>query len=77
MIFKIIDNIRSKPEYVRRSYAFVTSFVLAFLIFIIWASSYILGFGGVSQESDSSAQTASPLSVIKDDFLKSFGGVFK
>jgi len=61
MLFKIIDNIRAKPEHIRRNIAFLTAGIISFVIFAVWFSGLSARLSG-APEAESSGP--SPFSVI-------------
>lgn len=71
---KIINNLRQKPEKVRRHILHVTTVVLALVLFLVWV--YTLGAGLGSQEVQVKAQNdIQPFSTLKDNFVNGYKSI--
>jgi hypothetical protein len=57
-----IENMRSKPEHVRRRYAFLVSFSVSALIFVGWIASY--GFSTSPVLADKNSNVEAPVSSL-------------
>jgi hypothetical protein len=53
-----IENMRSKPEHVRRRYAFVVSFSITAVIFFGWIASYGLSSSPVLTQKSADGETS-------------------
>jgi len=78
-----IENMRSKPEHIRKRYSFIVSFSISSLIFVGWIASYGLHKSPVISDSSNSkveapasALTAS-VSGLFDDLKNMFSGTNK
>ncbi len=61
-----IENMRSKPEHVRRRYAFVVSFSITAVIFFGWMASYGLSSSPVltQKNADGESSVEAPVSTL-------------
>lgn len=77
-----IENMRSKPEHIRKRYSFFVSFSISALIFVGWIASY--GFHKspvLTDSSDSKSKVEAPASALTasvsglfDDLKSMFSG---
>lgn len=63
MIFKILDNVREKPEPVRRQIVFILTVCVMFVIISVWFGTLP---DRLSQTAEETTDTASPFSVIAE-----------
>lgn len=63
MIFKILDNVREKPEPVRRQIVFILTVCIMFVIVSVWFGTLP---DRLSQTAEETKDTASPFSVIAE-----------
>lgn len=69
---KIIENIRQKPEPVRRQIIFVVSLVLTGLIVLFWVFTLPYRFGGTG---DKLKQSLKPFELLKDNISGTIEGI--
>lgn len=50
-----LENLRAKPEHIRKRYAFWSSFGITAIIFAFWLGSFSVNIGGVSGAAVASA----------------------
>lgn len=65
-----INNLKTKPDHIKKRFAFVVSFAVSFLIFAGWIASYGLSSSPVLADKDSSVE--SPVSSL----TASVGNIF-
>jgi len=71
---KIINNLRQKPEKVRRHILHISTLVLAVFLFFIWI--YTLGNGIGNKEIQAKAKNdLEPLSTLKDNFVNGYKSI--
>ena len=68
---KIIEKLKQKPEHVRRQVLLVSSLAITGIIFGSWMFLFHSEFSK-SDNKPSLASDLKPLSMLKDDFLKTF-----
>ncbi len=72
-----IENMRAKPEHVRRRYAFLVSFSVSALIFVGWIASY--GFSSspilTQKNADGESTVDAPVSSLTASALGAFSDV--
>ena len=78
-ILRYIENLKEKPEHVRKRYAFSVSFVISFMILAGWLASYGIGSSPVLTEKDSNgdAVVESPVSSLTASVVGAFNDVKK
>ncbi len=69
---KIIENLKQKPEHVRRQVLLACSLAITGIIFGSWLFLFKSEFSKPEKKKPDLANDLKPLSMIKDDFLKTF-----
>lgn len=72
MIFRILDNVRTKPEPVRRQLAVLSVCVIMFVIILIWVVTLPERLSGVVAETK---ESVSPMSVIVEQSKDFYVGI--
>ncbi len=72
-----IENMRTKPEHIRRRYAFLVSFSVTSVIFLGWMASYGLKSSPVITDAngDSTQKVEAPLSSMTASVFNAFGDI--
>ncbi len=64
MFKKILENIRNKPEHVKKSIAFFSSLAITSVVALFWVVSYINYSTEVLSKKDTENQTASAIDAL-------------
>ena len=72
-----IENMKTKPEHVRRRYAFLVSFSISAIIFAGWMASYGISSSPVLAEKtkDGESKVESPVSSLTASVLGAFSDI--
>lgn len=81
-MFEHIEKMKTKPEHIRRRYAFVVSFSISALIFVGWIASYGLGSSPVladkttdKTKTEETAKVESPFSSLSASAFGAFDDI--
>ncbi len=61
-IINYVENLKTKPEHIRKRYAFLVSFAITFVIFAGWMASY--SFQSSSIVADENSSVDKPVSSL-------------
>lgn len=68
-----IENLKQKPEHVRKRFAFIVSFAFAFIVFAGWIASYGLKSSPVLADKNSSVDA--PVSTITASVIGAYDDI--
>jgi len=72
---KHLDNIRSKPEHVRKQYAYTSAAAVSLSIFMIWGVTMVVAKPLAYKGGDTTVQTQShPIADLASTFKTGFAG---
>jgi hypothetical protein len=71
-MFRYIDNVRNKPESVRRHYAFGWSAAIVALMFFVWVGSLVIKYNSPVDQTATVAAGPSPISAVKDNIAQGY-----
>lgn len=81
-MFEHIEKMKTKPEHIRRRYAFVVSFSISTLIFVGWIASYGLGSSPVladkskdKTKTEETTKVESPFSSLSASAFGAFDDI--
>ena len=74
MLFQYIEKLRGKPERVKKQIAFLFSFAVTGIIFVVWLSFIYPDFRH-SQSAKDTTNTASPVSAFSDIFSSGISAI--
>ncbi len=76
-MFEHIDNMRAKPEHIRKRYAFIVSFSVTTVIFLGWIASYGLKSSPVltDENGNSTEKVEAPLSSMTASIFNAFSDI--
>lgn len=75
-MFEHIENMRSKPEHVRRRYAFVVSFSVSLVIFLGWMASYGIKSSPIlTNKGDEGEKVQAPVSSLTASVVGAYDDV--
>lgn len=75
-MFEYIENLKTKPEHVRKRFAFITSFSISAVIFLGWVASYGINSSPVlTDNKDGKSKVEAPVSSLTASAINIYGDV--
>lgn len=76
-MFQYIENLKTKPEHVRRKHAFAISFSFTMIVFVGWIASYTLDSSPILTQKDENGKTVveAPVSSMSASIIGAYNDV--
>ena len=68
-----VENLRAKPEHIRKRFAFIVSFSISFIIFAGWIGSYGFKTSAVATNKDNSVEA--PISSLRASVIGAYNDI--